>query len=200
MVDLGEDAGGVQSRQDGSDDDSELGELDAQGLAQYCDRGLRGRVDGVVRVPLIAGDRGDVDDDPGTLGSEVRQERLGQRQQSEDVGLVLAVDLVHAGALERAHLVVAGVVYEHVHTTELLLSELGERPRGRLIVDVEQQGLHAREVGMRFEVGLFADGGDDVPAFCRELVDRGPSNAGGRTGHDDRLGHVRLPVLARLRI
>src|ERR1700730_12518301 len=60
------------------------------------DCGLGRRVDGAVRVPLLGRERGDVDDHPGALRPEGGQERLDQRRDAADVGLVLPVDLLHA--------------------------------------------------------------------------------------------------------
>ena len=73
----------------------------------------------MVWVLLLGRERGDVDDHPGTLGPGRRQERLDQRRHAEDVGLVLPVDLLHAGALERSHLVIPGVVHQAIHPAEL---------------------------------------------------------------------------------
>jgi hypothetical protein len=108
--------------------------------------------DGAVRVPLLGRERGDVDDHPGALRPERGQERLDQRRDAEDVGLVLPVDLLHARALERSHLVIAGVVHQGIHPAELLEGEPGEGHRRCLIIDIQQRGLHAAETGVGFEV------------------------------------------------
>jgi hypothetical protein len=74
----------------------------------------------------------------------VRQERPGDRDQTEDIRLELSVDLVHARGLHRPHLVRAGVVDQRVHATELRECLPGE-VRGRLlVVDVEHECPHLR--------------------------------------------------------
>jgi hypothetical protein len=94
--------------------------------------------------------------------------------------------------LERSHLVMASVVHQGIHPAELLDGEPGEGDRRRLVIDIQQDGIHAAQPGVGLEVRFPADGGDDIPPFGGELADRGSPHSGGGTGDDDRLGHMRL--------
>jgi hypothetical protein len=180
---------------DAVDEHARARELLAHRLRERDHAGLRGRVRGHVRVALLAGDRGDVDDAPAGPLQHVRHARPRAVEDAVEVHLHDAPPLVGRVLDERrGRAGDAGVVHEHVDLPESGDDGLGHRLRRARVRDVELDGENVLTLGR----GEICDG--DAHSVLEEAVDdRGAEPAGAtRDDRDTRPVHaheIRIMIL-----
>ena len=140
--------------------DESPGGLDAAGLdndhvntelfnfhAQCIAERLKGVLGGVVPGPEGHGNtprhRGDVQDAPAALCAHMRQHKLGEARQTEEVHLELAACLVDRHIFNSAVGAVARVVDEHVNAAFCINNLLHGGFHGGLIGNVNAERFHA---------------------------------------------------------
>ena len=95
-----------------------------------------------------AGNRGEVDDVPSPALAYQRHRRLRAVEEPEQVDVDHLAPLVGFGALDRAEQHHAGVVDEDVEAAHLLGGALDEGAGGRLVADVDLEGVGGAAVGV----------------------------------------------------
>ena len=134
-------------------------------------------------------DGGDVDEDTVFVFAEVGDDGFGGFEQTDNIDVVLAADVVHRGGFERATGAVSGVVEEDVDLAEFIDGGLDAAVDGVGVLDVE---FGDEDVVELVEFGLFfrrAHGCGDVPALRFEELGGGFADAGGGSGDEDGLAH-----------
>ena len=146
---------------------------------------LRGRVGGAELPADDAGGRGDGDDLAAALGAHDRQDRAGDVERAEEVGLHLRPELGVADLLEVAGVEVAGVVDEHVDPSEPLDGRIDGGLSGGGVGDVEGDGEQVVVLAEgRGDLGGVAGGGDDGVAGVEGGLGQVDAHAAGGAGDE----------------
>ncbi|MCY1243752.1 hypothetical protein D9M72_567840 [compost metagenome] len=155
------------------------------------DRGLGGAVGAGEGRHQHAGDAADVHHQPAAPAQQ-REQRAGQADDGEDVGLELPADVLRAAVQQRAHGAVAGVVDQHVEAPGFHLQACDELGDGRLVVDVQAHAVEAGEV-QAGDVLIAPGAGPDLVAGAEERLGEGAADAAGAAGDEgDGCGHGRI--------
>lgn len=177
LAEAGDDGAGF----DEADADAGVAEFDPLGVGEGLDREFGGGVDAEEGQGDAADDAGDVHDTPVFPLQHLRQHRVGQFLESEDIGFELTAHGVAGQVLEGAGLSVAGVVHETVDAVADRRDGVADRVGGH---DIEGDGLEAL-VAQHGQIRLFAGGGADGPAEAAHVFGGGEADAGGAAGDED---------------
>ena len=157
---------------------------------------------GVVRLARIAenaGDRGDIDDAPGTAAHHVAQDAAGQDEHRGQVDGDDVVPLFVLHAHEQIVVGNAGIVDQDVDLAESLLRFLAEFGHCGAVAEIARQHEHAAAelAGESVELILVGARNRDGRALCVQRLGDRPADAAGGAG-DQRAFALRSNIVALL--